>query len=252
MNEGIEGKRVLVLGGSVGLGRGLGLSLAEAGAKVAFAARRRNLVEEAAGKAGGDAVAVQVDVCDEASVQAGIAEAVGALGGLDAFVYCPAYGPLVRLADADADTWAKVWATNVTGASLVTKVALPHLAATGGRAVYVSSITGHAEVTPPWPGLGLYGVSKAALQRLVQWYRCEHPDVAFTLFVIGPTGGAESPTEFSAGWDPTTAAELSPKWIETGLMTGRAASLQSFCAAAMNILALGNDAVLDTVVLQPR
>ena len=91
-------------------------------------------------------------------------------------MYTPAIGPLARLVDTDADTWRRVFDTNVTGAAIVTAAALPHLQATGGRAVYLSSVS--ASQTPPWPGLGAYAVSKAALDKLVEAWRVEHPTSA--------------------------------------------------------------------------
>ena len=58
---------------------------------------------------------------------------VGALGGLDALVYTTGMGVLAALRDVTAEQWAQLFATNVTGASLVTAAAAPHLAAAGGR-----------------------------------------------------------------------------------------------------------------------
>ena len=51
--------------------------------------------------------------------------------------------------------------TNVVGAALVTAAALPHLAASNGVAVYLSSVS--ASLTPPWPGLGAYTVGATPL-----------------------------------------------------------------------------------------
>ena len=132
-----------------------------------------------------------------------IDEAVEGLGGLDALVYTPAIGPLGHLVDLDADTWGRVFATNVTGAALVTAAAVPHLQESAGTAVYLSSVS--AALTPPWPGLGAYAVSKAALDKLVEAWRAEHPHVAFTRLVIGDCIGGEgdSQTHSPRGWIST-------------------------------------------------
>src|SRR5262249_12065841 len=75
-------------------------------------------------------------------------------------------GPLARLVETDAGTWRRVFDTNVIGASLVTAAAIPYLEASRGKAIYLSSVNGG--LTPPWPGLGAYGVSKAALDKLLE------------------------------------------------------------------------------------
>ena len=125
-----------------------------------------------------------------------------------------------RLVDIDADTWHHTFATNVIGAALVTAAAIPHLTASGGVAAYLSSVS--ASLTPPWPGLGAYVVSKAALDKLVEAWRVEHPQVGFTRVVVGDCAGGEgtSQTEFATGWDPALAAEIAPTWVERHYITG--------------------------------
>jgi hypothetical protein len=93
---------------------------------VALLARRRERIEAAAKEAGPDAVAVECDVTDEASVGSAISSAAEALGGIDNLVYTPAIGPLKRLVETDAETWRRVFDTNVMGAALTTAAAIPH------------------------------------------------------------------------------------------------------------------------------
>ena len=133
-----------------------------------------------------------------ASCRDAIEEAAAGLGGIDALVYSPGVGPLARLADLDAATWRAAFDTNVIGAALVTAAALPHLAASKGAAAYLSTVS--ASLTPPWPGLGAYAVTKAALDKLVEAWRSEHPNVGFTRVVVGDCAGGQgnSMTEFAA------------------------------------------------------
>ena len=128
-------------------------------------------------------------------------------------MYAPGIGPLARLADTDAATWRRVFDTNVTGAALVTSAAIDDLTASGGTAVYLSSVS--ASLTPPWPGLGAYAVSKAALDKLVEAWRAEHPQVGFTRVVVGDCGGGEgdAQTQFANEWDMELAAELYPDLV---------------------------------------
>src|SRR5260370_26787707 len=163
-------------------------------------ARRRERMEAAAHEAGPGSLGIECDVTDQASCGVAIDNAASGLGGIDALVYTPAVGPLARLVDPDAETWRRVFDTNVTGAALITAAAIPHLAATSGTAAFLSSVS--ASLTPPWPGLGAYIVSKAALDKLVEALRAEHPDIGFTRLVVGDCGGGagDSRTECAEGW----------------------------------------------------
>src|SRR6476469_3293200 len=212
--------RTVVVGASSGLGRCIGVGLAQRGAHVALLARRLDRLEAAAAEAGADSTAIECDVTDEASVSNAIGKAAADLGGLDALIYTPAIGPLKRLVDVDADTWRQVFDTNVMGAALVTAAAVPHLTASNGTAVYLSSVS--ASQTAPWPGLGAYAVSKAALDKLVEAWRVEHPTIGFTRCVVGDSSGGEgdSMTGFANGWDWDLAAELHPIWSARGLIAG--------------------------------
>jgi NAD(P)-dependent dehydrogenase (short-subunit alcohol dehydrogenase family) len=212
--------RAVVVGASSGLGRCIGVGLGQRGASVALLARRRDRLERAAKEAGSDAIAVECDVTDPASCNAAIGKAAAELGGIDALVYTPAVGPLAKLVDTDLQTWRRVFDTNVIGAALITTAALPHLTASGGTAMYLSSVS--ASVTPPWPGLGAYAVSKAALDKLVEAFRAEHPAVGFTRVVVGDCAGGEGDarTEFNAGWDQQLAAKCYPIWLTRGYMSG--------------------------------
>jgi NAD(P)-dependent dehydrogenase (short-subunit alcohol dehydrogenase family) len=213
--------RTVVVGASSGLGRCIGVGLAQRGDRVALLARRRQRIEAAALEAGPGAIPVECDVTDEASCRSAIEEAADALGGIDNLVYTPAIGPLVRMVDTDAQTWRRVFDTNVIGAALVTAAAVPHLTASGGTAVYLSSPAG--TFGPPWPGLGAYGVSKAALERLVETWRAEHPDVGFTCLIAGECAGGEGDgqTGFNIGWDMELAAKAHPLWSSQGCLPGK-------------------------------
>jgi NAD(P)-dependent dehydrogenase (short-subunit alcohol dehydrogenase family) len=245
----LEGKRVLVIGASSGLGHAIAMAVAGEGARVALAARRTDLIEMAAKQAGNDAVALTCDVSDGRACANLVGAAVEALGGLDAFVYAPALGTLTRLIDADAQMWHDVFATNVVGAAQVTRAALPYLTESDGAALFISSISG--TVSPPWPGLGLYLVSKAALERMVSAWRIEHPDVRFGCLVVGPAGSSpEAPSEFGRTWDTRLAEELMPTWLQRGLMTGALVSPADVCNQVINMVT--TSAMLSTVVLEPR
>ena len=244
--------RVVVVGASSGLGRSIGLGLARRGATVALLARRRERLVEAAKEAGASALAIACDVTDASSCREAINEAAAGLGGIDGLVYATGIGPLGRIASLDAATWRRAFDTNVVGASLVTAAAIEHLTASGGAAAYLSSVS--ASMTPPWPGLAAYIVSKAALDKLVDAWRAEHPDVGFTRVIVGDTGGGtgDSQSEFATGWDMSLAAELMPIWIERKYLAGSLMAVDELVRVIETVLRTGSSASIPSVTVVPR
>ncbi|MCV7124716.1 SDR family oxidoreductase [Mycobacterium lacus] len=226
----------MVVGASSGLGRCIGVGLARRGDRVALLARRRERIEAAAKEAGPGAIAIACDVTDEAKCGSAVNAAADALGGIDNLVYAPAVSPLVRLVDTDAETWRRVFDTNVIGAALATAAAVPHLTASAGKAVYLSSDAG--TFGPPWPGLGAYGVSKAALERLVQAWRAEHPGIGFTSLVVGECAGGEgdAQTGMNIGWDRALAMRAYPLWLSRGCMPGKLMPVEDLVGVVHTIL----------------
>jgi len=239
----LRDRRLLVLGGSSGVGRAVGLMASRAGARVAFAARRRDRIEEAAREATGEAIAVACDVQDEGDCARAVADAVAAFGGLDGLVYATGMSPLVMLEEADGAEWRNVFDVNVVGASLVTRSALPHLRESHGRAVYISSYS----IRQPLPGLGLYRVSKVALDALIECWRMEHPDVEFTRVVVGNTEG----TEFAANWGPERTRAATRVWVERNLFP--AATMMPLDVLAESVLAVfAVRGYVDDIAIMPR
>src|SRR5581483_11851445 len=89
--------KVVVVGASSGLGRCIGVGLAQRGAQVALLARRRENLEVAAKEAGNGALAIACDVTDEESVRAALEQAATGLGGIDGLVYSSGVGALTKL-----------------------------------------------------------------------------------------------------------------------------------------------------------
>lgn len=249
--------RVVVIGASSGLGRATAIGLGRAGHDIALLARRLDRLEAAveeiaAAETAGHAVAIGCDVTDEAVCAAAVEQAADQLGGIDALVYATGTGPLALLADTDAATWTHVLATNVVGAAVATRAALPHLRGSGGVAVYFSS--GSASLTPVWRGLGAYITSKAALDKLVEAWRVEHPEVGFTRLVVGDTAGGQghSATGFADEWEPGLAAELGAEWFAKGHLSGALIDVDDLVSVVEDILGLGPSAVLPSVAVAPR
>lgn len=244
--------RAVIVGASSGLGRCIALGLAEKGFHLALLARRHDQLSEAAAEAGPAAAAVVCDVTDEVSCREGIDAAACHLGGIDALVYAAGVGPLARLADTDATTWRRALDTNVVGASLVTAAALPHLTESSGVAIYLSSVS--ASMTPPWPGLGAYIVSKAALDKLVEAWRTEHPDVGFTRVIVGDCAGGPGPsaTGFASEWDADLAAEMFPLWAARDYVNGALLDVEGLVTIVENVLRMGAASSIPSVTVTPR
>jgi NAD(P)-dependent dehydrogenase (short-subunit alcohol dehydrogenase family) len=244
--------RTVVVGASSGLGRSIGTGLSSRGHSVALLARREERIKEAAAECGNGALAVRCDVTDGSSCAQAIDSVVRELGGIDALVYAAGVGPLCRLVDVDEATWRLVLDTNVMGASLVTAAAIPHLTESSGTAVYLSSIS--ASSTPPWPGLGAYVVSKAALERLVEAWRAEHPGIGFTRLVVGECAGGEGPsmTEFSSGWDPELAVEMATIWSTRNYMSGFLLDVEELVHAVDAVTRYDAGTSVPSITVAPR
>ncbi len=244
--------RVVVVGASSGLGRCIGLGLAQRGARVALLARRADLLVDAAKEAGPGTIAVPCDVTDAAACRQAVADAAGGLDGIDALVYSTGIGPLSRLVDLDADTWRRTFDTNVTGAALVTAAAIPYLTESQGVAAYLSSVS--ASMTPPWPGLGAYIVSKAALDKLVEAWRAEHPGVGFTRVIVGDCGGGDgaATSQFATGWDPEVAGELLPQWVNRAYLAGSLLDVEDLVRVIDYLVRCGAGTSIPSVAVVPR
>lgn len=245
-------RKVVVVGASSGLGRCIGVGLGQRGSRVALLARRKDRLERAAAEAGEGTLAIECDVTDQGSIDKAIEQAAEALGGIDALVYTPAIGRLARIEDTDFDTWQEVFATNVTGASCVTAAALPHLKATEGVFVYLSSVTGSE--TPPWGGLGSYAVSKAALEKLIEAWREEHPDLGFTRVIVGECAGGEgeSLTGFADDWNRELLGDLIGSWVTKGYMTGALMDVENLVNVVDQVTRMDATVCIRSVTVAPR
>lgn len=159
---------VIVTGGSSGIGRATALSLAEQGAHVLVTARRAAALGETAAQHPG-VVGLVADVATPSDAARTVAAAIERWGRLDVLVNNAGAGAILPLAEATAERIASIFAVNVVGPSLLAAAALPHLIATRGAIVNVSSTFGHK----PAAGLSHYAASKAALEHLTRCWALE-------------------------------------------------------------------------------
>ena len=244
--------RTVVIGASSGLGRCVAVALAQQGEPVAMLARRKDRLDEAAAEGGPTAVPIECDVTDHAGCTAAVEQAAEALGGIDAMVYTTGIGVLRRIEELDVDDWTRSFATNVIGASIATAAALPHLRASRGTAAYFSSIS--ASLTPPWPGLAAYLTSKAALDKVIEAWGTEHPDVGFTRITVGDCGGGEgdSATGFASEWDRDLFGDLVAQWYAKGYVAGALIDVAELVDTVRAVLEQRPSARIPSVTVIPR
>ena len=165
----LEGKVAIITGASRGIGRAIALRLAVAGARVVVCCRKLESVQAVAGEiaaAGGQALAISAHVGQPEDVQALVAQTLDAYGRVDFAVNNAATNPhFGSLLTADEGQWDKILDTNAKGAFRLCKVVVPHMEAQGGgKIINLTSVAG----LRPSPGMGLYGISKAAIIMLTQ------------------------------------------------------------------------------------
>jgi 2-deoxy-D-gluconate 3-dehydrogenase len=141
----LSGKVAFVTGGNGGIGKGIALGLAKAGAAVVVAARQAEKSATAVAEieaAGGKALAVACDVADRASVEAALKEAAAWQGGVDIVVNNAGTNAWVpNPQDLKPEEWDRVIATNLTGLYNVCVLAHPYLTARGGgKIINISSM----------------------------------------------------------------------------------------------------------------
>jgi hypothetical protein len=97
-------------------------------------------------------------------------------------------------------------------------------------------------------------VTKAALERLVDAWRAEHPGIGFTRVVVGECVGGEGDgvTQFSNGWDPELAAEVAPVWVTRNYMSGGLLDVGELVRAVEAVLRCGSSASIPSISVVPR
>ncbi len=187
--------RVLVTGGTSGLGRAMAEALARAGARTAITSRSAARAGEAASEIGGRTEAITMDVRDPRSVQAGVDEALRRFGGLDMVVCNAGIGMQTvnpRFLTEPQPFWAvsphgfsDVVDTKLSGTFLVARAVVPRmLGAAGGRVVVVSMNTS----TMTRRGFVPYGPAGAGVEALARVMAADLAGSAVTVNLLLPGG----------------------------------------------------------------
>ena len=158
----IEGKSVIVTGGSKGIGKGIARVFAEKGANVLIVSRNLDQAEAAASainESGGAASALSADVSSWDDMQRMAETTAERHGGIDILCCNAGIFPDAKLSEMTPEQWDEVMAVNLKGTFLGVRACLPKMKARGaGRVIVTSSITGPITGYPGWCH---YGASKS-------------------------------------------------------------------------------------------
>src|SRR6476659_4219702 len=127
MTQRLDGTVALITGASSGIGEATALELAELGAKVAVAARRRDRLDDLAKRIGDDVLVIDADVTESDQARAAVAQPVERFGRLDIVVANAGVMLLGPIVDAPVEEWERMVDLNLQGLLYVAHAAMPHL-----------------------------------------------------------------------------------------------------------------------------
>jgi len=242
----LRGRTVLVTGASSGLGARFAQILGARGGNVVLAARRAALLDDVCARIkaqGGQAMAVTMDVTEEASVQAAYDSAAARFGRIDGVIANAGMNVEGAALDVDVAALDAVLAVNVRGVFLTVReaarrmIAAPAADGAPGRIVIVSSITASAVS----PGLALYSASKAAVLQLGRVLARDWANKGVNLNILCP-GYIE--TDLNAEWFGGSGGQKQiAKWPRRRLMGSGALD-----GALFYLLSSASDHVTGTVM----
>ncbi|MDB5818763.1 MAG: short-chain dehydrogenase/reductase [Rhizobacter sp.] len=210
----LEGQPALVTGGDSGIGRGIAIGLAQAGADVIVNyAHNEEAAKSAVAeieKLGRRAIAIQADVSQEAEVEAMFAQAIQAFGTLHIVVSNSGLQKDSAFLDMSLDDWNKVIGVNLTGQFLCARAAarefrrrgvVESVSAAAGKLICVSSV--HEVI--PWAGHANYAASKGGVMLLMKTLAQELAPLRIRVNSIAP-GAIKTPINKDA-WSTPEALE---------------------------------------------
>ncbi|MBF4636176.1 SDR family oxidoreductase [Agreia pratensis] len=177
-----DGLVALVTGGASGIGAAIAAELLDRGARVAVLDLKTEGVHA-------DALAVQTDIGDDASVRAAIDAVVAEYGSLDIVINNAGIGAQGTVEDNSDDEWMRVLNVNVVGIARVSRAALPHLRSSSSAAIVN---TCSVAATAGLPQRALYTASKGAVLSLTRAMAADHLREGVRVNCVSP-GTADTP-----------------------------------------------------------
>tara|TARA_R110001592_G_scaffold152495_4_gene380072 strand:+ start:638 stop:1339 length:702 start_codon:yes stop_codon:yes gene_type:complete len=186
----IQGNKVLITGGSAGIGRATAAALVSRGCKVVINGRNEDSLKAAASEIG--CGYISGDVSDEADAKHIVSDTVKQLGGIDVLVNNAGFGRFAGLLELEAHDMETVWRTNVLGAMFMAREVAKHLVEQrSGTIINIASTAG----TKGFSGGTAYASSKFALRGMTECWREELRRQDVRVVLINPS---EVITEFAS------------------------------------------------------
>jgi len=177
----LEGKRVVITGGSQGIGAAMARAFARAGARVVVAARNKDALDNVATEIGGEAF--PVDLLDPDAVESFIGDVEERFGPIDVLVSNAGIETIDSCALVDVETLRRVNRLNLEAPMILTRLVLPQMLARGsGHLVYTSSLAG----TSAYPAVGPYCGTKAGLTNYASAVRSEVEPHGVGVTIVAP------------------------------------------------------------------
>jgi NAD(P)-dependent dehydrogenase (short-subunit alcohol dehydrogenase family) len=246
MGQQLAGRVAVVTGASGGLGAHFARVLAKEGAKVAVMARRAELVEALAAEiraAGGEALALRLDVSDAGAIGPALDEVEKALGPVSIMVNNAGVGGEGMALDISVDDWDRTFDVNVRGVFLGAREAARRMIASGAAARGEARIVNIASIHTfvPKAGLAAYCASKAAVGALTKVLAREWARQQIAVNAICP-GYIE--TDINADWFKTEGGEKQLK----GFPRRRLAEASDLDAALLMLAGPAARAITGTLI----
>jgi NAD(P)-dependent dehydrogenase (short-subunit alcohol dehydrogenase family) len=200
----LQGKRAIVTGAASGIGHAIAERFIREGARVLIADLNRDAAERAAEALGEHALAFEVEITRDEQVQAMVAHAVRAWGGLDVIVNNAGVGVAAKTPETSLADWHRVIDVNLTGTFLGMKHGIPAIQQSGGGAVInlssVAALVGVAD-------RAAYCAAKGGIMALTRAAAIDHIRDGVRVNCIAP-GTVDTPwvTRITQGYDDPEAA----------------------------------------------
>jgi glucose 1-dehydrogenase len=239
--KGLQGKNVLVTGGSSGIGQAIAIRFGEEGANVAINYRKgqeeaqhtAEVIQEHIAAAvdncmkqikeqGGKTLLVQADVSKEDEVQRMFDEVYNAFGGIDILINNAGFQIPGDSEEITVDSFDRVLATNLRGAFMSAQLAIRHFLATHKPGVIINVSSVHQLI--PKPRFLSYSVSKGGMQNLTRTLALEYASRGIRVNGIGP-GATITPINRAWVDDPVKKAQ-----VEQHIPMRRAATSEEMAA----------------------
>ncbi len=185
MARSFEGKVALVTGASAGIGTAVVREFARQGAKPVMLARRLDRLNELKQEieaAGGQALALECDVTNRASLDGAVEKAVETFGAIDVVLANAGFGVAGMTTELETVDYRRQFETNVFGLLETVYATLPHLEKSRGRLGLVGSVSGRMAS----PASGPYTASKFAVVGLAECMYYDLADLGISVTCVNP------------------------------------------------------------------